>query len=89
MDPIDYPEMEHAPYSPSSLKYYALCPSWQQGDSEEAGEQAGLRGTAVHRAFETGDMSHCQTEIEIACAKKAMAYVELIKRQRITSLSRN
>lgn len=89
MDPEDYPELEHAPYSPSSLKNFALCPSWAQGDTEEAGEQAAYRGTAIHKAFETGDLSHCKTEIDLACAKKAIGYVTLVKRQRIASLSRN
>jgi hypothetical protein len=89
MDPEDYPELEHAPYSPSSLKNFALCPSWCQGDTEEAGEIAARRGTAIHKAFETGDLSHCETEIEIACAKKALGYVALIKRHRIASLQRN
>lgn len=88
MDPEDYPEIEHAPYSPSSLKYFALCPSWKSGDTEEAGEAAAERGTAIHKAFETGDMSYCTTDEEKACAKKARAYVELIKRQRIDSLPR-
>jgi hypothetical protein len=89
MDPEDYPEIEHAPYSPSSLKYYALCPSWKQGDTEEAGEAAAQRGTAIHKAFETGDMTHCKTEIDLACAKKALGYVELIKRERLASLPRD
>jgi hypothetical protein len=89
MDPEDYPELEHAPYSPSSLKNFALCPSWCQGDSEEAGEEAAQRGTAIHKAFETGDLSHCKTELEIACAKKALRYVELIKRERKASLPRD
>lgn len=82
MDPEDYPELAHAPYSPSSLKYYALCPSWCQGDSEEAGEEAAKRGTAIHKAFETGDLSHCQSDEEKACAQKALKYVDYIKRYR-------
>ena len=82
MDPDDYPELEHAPYSPSSLKFYALCPSWKQGDSEEAGEEAARRGTAIHKAFETGDLSHCQTDEERACANNALKYVHYIKHRR-------
>lgn len=88
MDPEDYPEIEHAPYSPSSLKYFALCPSWKPGDSEEAGETAAAEGTTIHKAFETGDLSLCTTDEGKACAKKALAYVELIKRERIKSLPR-
>lgn len=87
MDPIDYPELEHAPYSPSSLKYYALCPSWASGDTEEAGENAAERGTAIHKAFETGDLSHCTTDEEKALAKKALAYVEHVKQQRIKDIT--
>jgi hypothetical protein len=82
VDPDDYPELEHAPYSPSSLKYFALCPSWKQGDSEQAGEEAAKRGTAIHKAFETGDLSHCKTDEEKACASNALKYVEYIKQQR-------
>lgn len=82
MDPEDYPEVEHAPYSPSSLKYFSLCPSWNKGDSEEAGEVAAQRGTAIHKAFETGDLSHCETDEEKVCAEKALQYVEHIKRRR-------
>lgn len=80
MDPEDYPELEHAQYSPSSLKYYALCPSWLPGDSEEAGEIAGQRGTAMHKAFETGDLSHCKTEDERILVQKALNYVDYIIR---------
>lgn len=86
MDPEDYPDLKHAPYSPSVLKNFALCPSWRPGDTESAGEEAAARGTAIHKAFETGDLSHCQNELEIACARKALAYVQFIKRQRIASL---
>ena len=82
MDPEDYPEVEHAPYSPSSLKFFALCPSWRQGDTEEAGEAAAKRGTAIHKAFETGDLSLCETDEERACAKQALKYVEYTKRRR-------
>jgi hypothetical protein len=87
MDPIDYPELAHSEFSPSSLKYYALCPSWCEGDSEQAGEDAAQRGTLIHKAFETGDLSALSNEIDIACAKKALAYVELIKRHRLAQLS--
>lgn len=88
MDPEDAPELEHAPYSPSSLKYYALCPSWKPGDSEEAGEIAGARGTAMHKAFETGDLSHCETEEERFLVEKALAYVEHIRNARIKAVDR-
>lgn len=84
MDPEDYPEMEHAPFSPSSLKYYSLCPSWGRGDSEEAGEEAAKRGTAIHKAFETGDLSHCHTDEEKGCATNALKYVEFIKQHRLS-----
>ena len=89
MDPTDYPELAHSEFSPSSLKYYALCPSWKQGEQEEAGEEAAKRGTAIHKAFETGDLSGLTNDIDIACAKKALRYVEFIKRQRCASLSRD
>jgi hypothetical protein len=88
MDPEDAPELEHAPYSPSALKYYALCPSWRPGDSEEAGEIAGARGTAMHKAFETGDLAFLETEEEKALVEKALGYVETIKRRRIEQLER-
>lgn len=88
MDPEDAPELEHAPYSPSSLKYFALCPSWQAGDTEEAGEIAGARGTAMHKAFETGDLSALETEEEKVLVQKALSYVDNIKRARLQSLER-
>jgi uncharacterized caspase-like protein len=83
MDNEDYPEVEHAPFSPSSLKFFELCPSWAPGDSEEAGEEAAIRGTAMHKTFETEDFSHCQTDEERECAKQALRYVEYIKRRRL------
>jgi hypothetical protein len=88
MDPEDAPELEHAPYSPSSLKYYALCPSWKPGDTEEAGEITAARGTAMHKAFETGDLSKLETDEEKILVKKALAYVDHIKRLRIDQLQR-
>lgn len=88
MDPEDAPELEHSQYSPSSLKYYALCPSWAPGDSEEAGEFAGARGTAMHKAFESGDLSHCETEEERILVQKALDYVNYIRNTRIKSLDR-
>src|SRR5262249_27812202 len=76
MDPEDAPNLEHAPYSPSSLNMYALCPSWKPGDSEEAGEAAASRGTSMHKAFETGDLSYCKDEEEKLLVQKALKYVE-------------
>jgi len=88
MDPQDAPELEHALYSPSSLKYYALCPSWKPGDSEKAGEETAARGTAMHKAFETGDLNFCETDEEKVLVQKALAYVESIKRIRLDQLDR-
>lgn len=83
MDPDDAPELVHAPYSPSSLKNFALCPSWKKGDTEEAGEIAGTRGTAMHKAFETGELGYCETEEEKLLVQKALNYVESVKRKRL------
>jgi hypothetical protein len=88
MDPRDTPELEHALYSPSSLKYYALCPSWKPGDSEQAGELTAARGTAMHKAFETGDLKFCETDEEKILVQKALSYVESIKRIRLEQLDR-
>lgn len=84
MDPVNYPELEHSEFSPSSLKYYALCPSYKEDIAEEAGEEAAKRGALIHKAFETGDLSGLANEIDIACAKKAIGYVNFIKRQRLS-----
>jgi len=88
MDPEDAPNLEHAPYSPSSLNMYALCPSWKPGDSEEAGEAAALRGTSMHKAFETGDLSYCKDDEEKLLVQKALTYVNSIITKRVNQLHR-
>jgi hypothetical protein len=88
MDPEDAPELKHAPYSPSSLKMYALCPSWKPGDSEEAGEAAANRGTSMHKAFETGDLSYCIDDEEKLLVQKALIYVNGTINRRIHQLQR-
>ena len=88
MDPEDAPNLEHAPYSPSSLNMYALCPSWKPGDSEEAGEAAATRGTSMHKAFEIGDLSYCKDDEEKLLVQKALKYVDGIINKRIDQLSR-
>jgi hypothetical protein len=86
MDPQDTPELEHAPYSPSSLKYFALCPSWKSGDSEEIGELTAARGTAMHKAFEAGDLAFCETDEEKELVQKALNYVDSVRRRRLSQL---
>ena len=88
MDPEDAPNLKHSPYSPSSLKMFALCPSWKPGDSEEAGEAAAERGTSMHKAFESGDLSFCKDEEEKLLVSKALKYVDFTIHRRLNQLQR-
>jgi len=47
---------KHAPCSPSKLKNFELCPSYEPDDSSPP-HPITLRGTAMHEALETGDDS--------------------------------
>ncbi len=68
-------EPAHAHYSPSSLKYFEICPSYlnrQDDDSNPAAEQ----GTRIHHALEHEDTSklhneeeHRLYEMTLACAQ--------------------
>ena len=67
----------HASYSPSSLKYFELCPCYQKDNSGSV-HPVTLRGTAMHKACETGDMEGLDST-EKALVHKALSFVEAAK----------
>jgi len=67
----------HASYSPSSLKYFELCPCYQKDNSGEI-HPVTLRGTAMHKACETGEMEGLDST-EKALVHKCLSFVEAAK----------
>ena len=60
----DHSERDHAPFSPSSLKYVAACAGYEGRSGTSA---AAEKGTRIHEALEVRDPSalHDEEEIEI------------------------
>lgn len=62
---MPHAERAHARFNPSSLKYWEICPSYENQQSEE--NEFSLRGTRMHEACESEDPSklHNDEEVEI------------------------
>jgi hypothetical protein len=73
---IDHASRGHAEFSPSQLKYFEISPNYRpRGGTSEAAD----RGTRVHEALDSGDLTLLKDEEEQIIAGKCFDYVEQIK----------
>lgn len=75
---VDHASRAHARYSPSSLKLFEACPHYLNDDEDSGDNEAALRGTRIHEAVETRDLSHCKSEREVGIAEMLIAKTDEI-----------
>lgn len=71
----DHSKRAHAEHSPSSLKMFEICPSYGK---REGTNPIAERGTKIHEALESGDLTMLQDPEAQAIAQKCFDYVQLI-----------
>jgi len=64
----------HAPVSPSKMELLAGCPCFEQDENNEAIKDAAEEGTLLHKACETNDRSHLETEEQHDMVDRACQY---------------
>lgn len=68
------PDTSHARFSPSSLKYFEACPCYQKLETTEI-HPVTARGSAMHKACETGNMKGLDYD-EQKLVQKCLSFVE-------------
>jgi hypothetical protein len=71
---VDHAARAHARYSPSSLAYREMCPSWEPEDDEGKDNSASEEGTRCHEACETENFSGL-TEEQVILVDTCLTYV--------------
>jgi len=67
-------ELNHARFSPSSLKYFEACPCYQKTESAEI-HPVTARGSVMHKACETGNTKGLDSDEKIL-VQKCLSFVE-------------
>lgn len=73
---VDHSSRAHAEHSPSSLKYFEACPSYQKRDGETTA--IAEVGTKIHEALDTEDLSKLFPE-EIVIAEFCLKFRDYIR----------
>lgn len=75
---VDHASRGHARYSPSSLGYREMCPSWENDNDSNKDTTASEEGTRCHEACETGDLTGLNEEQELIVSM-CLGYVMALK----------
>lgn len=68
----------HHPHGPSTLDVKAICPGFMKDPNQDT--SAADRGTRLHKARETGDMSHCPEESDATLVELCINYIARLKK---------
>jgi hypothetical protein len=71
----DHSKRDHAEHSPSALKMFEICPCYAK---REGTNPIAERGTAIHQALESGDLTQLKDDESQAIAQKCWDYAQLL-----------